>query len=241
MIAIIIYGPPGAGKGTQAQLLADKLNLIHFDTGRYIRDLIYNSKLKNDKIILQERKLNESGQLNTPSWVFKIISDKINEIDRLKKSVVLSGSPRTMIEAFGDKNKKGLPAGRQGLFEILEKNYGKKNIYIFVLNLSEKESVERNSRRLICSQCRLPVLAKVLKSQNFEIKNCLFCGGKLIKRFDDAKKEIIARRFKEYQNQTVPIVKELEKRKYKVIKINAASMPFQIHQKIISWLTPLEV
>ncbi|KKP85420.1 MAG: Adenylate kinase, partial [Candidatus Nomurabacteria bacterium GW2011_GWA1_35_8] len=69
-IAVILFGPPGSGKGTQAQLLADKLNLFHFDTGKYIRDILYNPKLKNNAAIKRERRLNESGQLNTSSWVF---------------------------------------------------------------------------------------------------------------------------------------------------------------------------
>src|SRR3972149_10089402 len=107
MIAIIIFGPPGSGKGTQAQLLAEKFNLVHFDSGNYLRQILYDPKNKKSKTIQMERKLNETGKINTPLWVLKIIADKIKKIEKLKKSVVFGGSPRSTFEAFGDKKHKG--------------------------------------------------------------------------------------------------------------------------------------
>ncbi|KKQ23316.1 MAG: Adenylate kinase [Candidatus Wolfebacteria bacterium GW2011_GWC1_37_10] len=201
-LAIIIFGPPGSGKGTQAQLLADKLDYVHFDTGRYIRELLYNPKFNKNKTIKKERQLNKSGKLNTTPWVLKIVDKKIDEINRLKKGIILSGSPRTILEAFGN-NK------NRGIMKVLEKDYGKKNIFIFVLNIPEKESIKRNSHRLICSVCRSPILGI----------------------FDD-KKEIVVQRMKEYRRQTYPIIKELKKRKFKIININAAAMPYKIYSQI---------
>ncbi|OGM91370.1 hypothetical protein A2999_02695 [Candidatus Wolfebacteria bacterium RIFCSPLOWO2_01_FULL_38_11] len=220
-LAIIIFGPPGSGKGTQAQLLADKLDYVHFDTGRYIRELLYNPKFNKNKTIKKERQLNKSGKLNTTPWVLKIVDKKIDEINRLKKGIILSGSPRTILEAFGN-NK------NRGIMKVLEKDYGKKNIFIFVLNIPEKESIKRNSHRLICSVCRSPILG-IIKRCN--IKICPFCGGKLESRFDD-KKEIVVQRMKEYRRQTYPIIKELKKRKFKIININAAAMPYKIYSQI---------
>lgn len=223
-IVIIIYGPPGAGKGTQARLLANKLDLIHFDSGRYLRELFYDSKNKKNKIIQKERKLNEAGKLCTPSWVLKVISKKVREIKGLLcKGVVLSGSPRTMFETFGDgKNK--------GLIKTLEETYGKKNIYILKINISEKETVERNTRRLVCSICGLSILGMYIDTWN--VKICPFCGGKLKHRFDDIEK-VIVNRIKEYRERTEPIVEELKKRKYKVFEISGGSMPYEIHEKIM--------
>lgn len=227
MIAIIIYGPPGSGKGTQSKLLADKLDLVHFDTGFYIREVLYNPKLKKDKIIQKEKLLNESGKLNTPSWVLKIITGKTKEIERLGKSIIFSGSPRTILEAFGDKE-------HRGLMDILKKFYGKKNIFIFVLKISPKESIKRNSKRLLCSVCRTPILSQAAGGR--QMLNCPFCGGKLESRFDD-KKEIILARLKEYREKTLPIQKELKKRGYKVININGEALPFKIHQRLNSFIT----
>ena len=226
MIAIIIFGPPGSGKGTQAQLLAEKFNLVHFDSGSYLRKILYDPKYKKNKAIQAERKLNEAGKINTPLWVLKIIADKIKKIEKLNESVVFSGSPRSTFEAFGDKKHKGL-------MKILEEFYGKKNIRIFILNISEKESIKRNSKRIVCSICRTPLLSQMsdVKCQMF--KDCPFCAGPLKSRFDD-KKEIIVERLKEYQQRTFPIIKELKRKKYKIININGYQFPYKIHQKIIA-------
>jgi len=230
MIAIIIYGPPGSGKGTQAQLLADKLGLVHFDTGKYIRGLIYDPKYKSNKIIQKERKLNEAGGLNTPSWVFKIVSDKVKEIKELfHRGVVLSGSPRTMFEAFGDDN-------NVGLVEKLGKIFGKKNIFIFKINISENETIKRNTHRLVCLACGTPILGKFIDMVKFKnIIICPFCGGVLRHRFDDTKK-IIANRLKGYKERTAPIFAELKKRKYKIIDINGRPLPSKVNQSILKWV-----
>lgn len=233
MLAIIIFGPPGSGKGTQAKLLSEKLNLIHFDSGSYLRQILYNPKYKKNKIVQAEKKLNEAGKINTPLWVLKIISDKIKKIEKINESVVFSGSPRSILEAFGDTEKipsqsYGTGKKHKGLMKILEEFYGKKNIRIFILNISEKESIKRNSKRIICSICRTPLLNQTLKT-------CPFCAGALKKRFDD-KKEIIIKRLEEYQQKTLPIIKKLKKEKYKIINIDGHQLPYKIHKKLIDFL-----
>ncbi len=225
-IAVILFGPPGSGKGTQAQLLADKLNLFHFDTGKYIRDILYNPKLKNNAAIKRERRLNESGQLNTSSWVFGIVSKKIKEIDKINKGIILSGSPRTIAEAFGRNS------DSNGLMDILEKDYGKKNIFIFILKITAEESIKRNSHRLICSICKTPVL-NMPRFRNIKISTCLFCGGKMNHRFDD-KKEVISERLKEYENQSQPIIREIKRRNFRIITINGLPLPYKIHRLIMA-------
>ncbi|MBI5401379.1 nucleoside monophosphate kinase, partial [Candidatus Wolfebacteria bacterium] len=221
----------------QAKLLADKSGLVHFDTGNYIREILYNPSFKKNKIIQKEKLLNEAGKLNTPSWVLKIIVEKVRKIEKLKEGVVFSGSPRTMFEAFGNgKNK--------GLIKILEEFYGKKNIFIFVLNISEKESIKRNSKRIVCSICRTPLLsqksevppqARLAKGDKCQMSDCPFCGGRLKSRFDD-KKEIIPERLKEYKLRTFPIIEELKRRKYKVLDIDGRPLPYKIHNKILSFI-----
>lgn len=225
-IAVILFGPPGSGKGTQAQLLADKLNLFHFDTGKYIRDILYNSEFKNDASIKKERNLNESGQLNTSSWVFEIVSKKIKEIDKINKGIVLSGSPRTVAEAFGK------DLNSSGLMNILEKDYGKKNIFVFILQIPAKESIKRNSHRMICSICRTPVL-NISIYKNINMSKCPFCGGKMNYRFDD-KEKIIVKRLKEYKTQTEQIINKLKEKRFKIIIVNGTPLPYKVHQLIMA-------
>lgn len=223
--AIILYGPPGSGKGTQAELLANKLDFVHFDTGRYLRDFLHNSKYKNDKIVQYERKLNDSGKLNSPEWVLKIVSDKAKKINKLSKGVIFSGSPRTVFEAFGDK-------AHKGLMSVLERIYSKDNIHVFYIDISEKETIKRNTHRLVCSICRMPVLYESLP-RNCSIKVCPFCGGKFVYRFDDVD-EVIKTRLNEYSDRTKPIIEKLKKGGYRVIKIDGRPMPYKIHLKIAS-------
>lgn len=217
--AFIIYGPPGSGKGTQAELLSKKLHLIHFDTGRYIEDLVHSKEAEKDEILRREKKLFDSGILCTPSWVLETVRNASNKIAQSDYGIVFSGSPRTIFEAFGD-------GANQGLMRALENLYGKKNIIVIKISVPDSESMKRNSRRLICSVCGLPILAKS------KIKICAFCGGKTRKRtLDDP--SIIKVRLKEYAERTFPIIDGLKKDKYQIIDINGMQEPYNVLGEIL--------
>lgn len=232
-IAVIFYGAPGSGKTTQAKLLADKLNIFHFDTGDFLRKIIYDPKLAKNKEIQKEKKLNEAGKLNVTSWVLGVVKKETERIANLNQSIVYSGSPRTMYESFGQNaelrgSERGITQKKEeGLFHFLETLYGKKNIKIFVVDIPEIESVKRNSHRLVCSVCKTPLL-------NPKLKDCPICGGKIEHRKDDSK-EVIINRLKEYHTETEPIFNELKKQKYNVVKINGIPAPYKVHQKIASY------
>lgn len=225
---VILYGPPGSGKGTQAKLLADKLGFFHFDTGSFLRELLHDQKFQKNKTIQKERRLNDGGKLNTPSFVLKIVSQRAAELFKLKQSIVFSGSPRTLYEAFGDKKTKGLMA-------LLSSYYSRSNIFIFALNIPENESILRNSNRSTCGVCQTTLLNQKLQDKHVKFKHCPFCGAKIVSRVDDNPK-IIKTRLLEYKTRTKPIFKGLKKRGYKIYKIDGTPMPYKIHQKIVSYL-----
>lgn len=234
-IVVILYGPPGAGKGTQAELLERNLNFVHFDSGSQLRALLYDPQNKGDKEIQRERKINEAGNLNTPAWVLKIVKQKTKKILALNQRIVFSGSPRTFLEAFGlSANLRGSKRGStrrvEGLLKFFVKEFGKKNIFIFILKITEKGSIFRNSNRVCCSICGATLLAK-----HKNIKTCPFCAGKIIKRKDDNKK-IITERLKEYRERTRPIFSEVKKQKYNVIEIDGTPPPYRIFKKIADYL-----
>jgi len=133
--AVIIYGPPGSGKGTQAELLAKKYNFVHFDTGKYIEATVHDPKLQKNAVIRRERKLFDAGKLNSPPWVLGLVKKAATRIARAGSSIVFSGSPRTLYEALGDKS-------RTGLFTILDKLYGKKNITILKLTVRPQSAAK---------------------------------------------------------------------------------------------------
>lgn len=217
--AVIIYGPPGAGKGTQADLLVRKFGFMHFDTGRYGEGLLYAPGALKDPILRRERKNFETGDLFTPSWVLKIISDATKKIACSGFSVVYSGSPRTLFEAFGDKKNKGL-------MYLLEKLYEKKNITVVKLEVHPEYSLKRNSERYVCSVCGLPRLAGVKTTR------CVFCAGLLRRRtLDDPR--VIKERLVEYAKRTFPVLSEMKKLGFQVKKINGEPLPYKVSENIV--------
>lgn len=222
--AIILYGPPGSGKGTQAELLVKKFNFIHFDTGRYLENL-FSFPLKenlNDPIFQKEKENFETGKLCTPSWVLKIVKKESEKIFKSGFNLIYSGSPRTLYEAFGDKKE-------EGLIHFLIKRFKKENIFIFFLKVKEKDSIIRNSHRRICSVCGLPFLKEA------RIKRCAFCGGELKERVLD-KKEVIKVRLVEFKNRTYPIIKKIKEMKLNFFEIDGQKMPYLVHQAILKKL-----
>ncbi len=233
--AIILYGPPGSGKGTTAALLARNYNFIHFDTGQYIEQLLYNPQYRRNKVIQEQRKLFETGKLCTPSWVLKIVSEAAKNIAAVGWSVVFSGSPRTVFEAFGDPEGKraSYGAGKKntGLMKILEKIYGRKNIFIFELKVSAQTSIKRNSNRVICGVCGQPSLFLYTG----KLPRCAVCAGPFKKRTLDNPKVIKARLI-EYQERTHPILKGLKKENYQVFQIDGEPAPYKVFEKIIPYI-----
>ena len=226
--AVIIYGPPGGGKGTQSELLVKKLGLINFDTGSYIESVVHDPKNQKSKEIQREREFFDNGTLNSPSWVLKVVKENVGRIADSGFGVVLSGSPRTMYEAFGEGE--GQVKGdkkTEGLLSLLQKKYGKENIVIFELVLPENNSVTRNSGRLLCSLCRLNVFG----AEYINAKHCPLCESPLFKRSLD-KPDVIKKRLQQYRDRTQPILKELRKRKIKIIKIDATPMPAKVFATI---------
>ncbi len=222
--AIILYGPPGGGKGTQSQLLVRKFDLISFDTGSHIEFIVHDPANKKSKEIQRERTLFDNGTLNTPSWVLKMVKDNVARIADSGFGVILSGSPRTMYEAFGDEK-------IEGLVSFLVEKYGRENVIFFELVLPETSSVSRNSSRLICSLCGNSVLGTFYKNA----KICPFCGSRLVKRTLD-KPEVIKRRLEQYRERTQPIFAELRRQGFKIIKIDATPMPAKVFERISSYI-----
>ncbi len=217
--AVIILGPPGAGKGTQARLAAQRWGFHDLDTGRLIERIVYDPKFGKSALVKRQRKNFESGKLCTPSWVLKITKEAIKRVHGTGSGLVMQGSPRTLFEAFGK-------SGNPGLFDVLVKLYGKKNIFIFEITIPSRESILRNSRRLVCSVCDMPLLRFYKNS-----KSCPFCGGRLLKRSLD-KPEIIKVRLKEYETRTEPIFKELKKRRFRIHRVNGRPLPGAVFKNI---------
>jgi len=164
---VLLYGPPGSGKTTQAELLADSTGLTYIDAGRFLESIVHDPHRQKSALIKRERKLFDGGKLMTTSFVAGEMKRRIRHLHGNRAGIILSGNPRSHEEALYE-----LP--------LLEKLYGKRNIHIFSLHVPLADAVARNSRRRVCTVCGRPLLAEYLPKG--PVTCCPVCGGKLYHR-----------------------------------------------------------
>ena len=220
-IAVVIYGPPGSGKGTQANLLALSNGLIHFDSGRFIEFLLKDPRRVGDPIIDRQRALFEKGELCETEWVMDVIGRQTKKIVAADFGIVLSGSPRTFFEAFGDDKTKGI-------LPLLQEDYGSENVHVIFLRVSDRVSIARNSHRRLCTVCGF----QLINDSNLVNPFCPFCGGSLYTRVFDNEAKIVIR-LEEFRKKTLPILAEIKKRGMNFYEVDGEQLPYLVHQEIV--------
>ena len=200
---IIFIAPPGAGKGTQAELVAHKFGFYHLESSKILEEKLADQENSSDPEIREAWRLYKRGELMTPLLVARLIAEEIRRFHGDGKSIIFSGSFRTLEEA-----QKETP--------IVEELYGKSNIKIFNITLSEQESIKRNSGRRICQLSRHPIPDF---PQYHDLTTCPQDGSPIIKRELD-KPEIIKERYRVYKAETEPVLDYLKENGYHVMTIN---------------------
>ncbi len=211
---VIFIGPPGSGKGTQADLLLEEMGFYHLESSKVIEEK-FKSAPANDEAIARERELWASGKLNSPEMVRELILERIREVATEGKSIVFSGSPRTLYEAEGE-------------MPVLEELYEPQHIHVLHLEIGEEESVRRNSKRRICAENRHPI--PNLPSYE-KLTKCPKDGSELITRALDTE-DTIRVRFKEYLARTAPVLKLLEDRGYAIVNIDGDTTIETVHSHV---------
>jgi adenylate kinase family enzyme len=193
--------------------------------------VVHSPEAAKDAVLRRERAFYDAGKLCTSSWVFKIVSQAVQRIARSGGSVVFSGSPRTMSEAFGPEYSEAGTASKRmgGTVGLLGALYGKENITVVRLNVREASSLKRNSRRFICSVCGLPVLA------SSSARQCSFCEAPVRRRRDDST-AVIKDRLRTFKLTTYPLLAVLKKHGYRVYEVNGEPAPYKVHAQIVKAL-----
>lgn len=197
---IIILGPQGSGKGTQAELLAKKYGLEHIDVGRFLREVAAMETGLGKEVyeIINVRK-----ELVPDHILEKILQLKLNDIDR-EQGVILDGMPRNLEQA--------------GFLEKIFQSFGKKIEKVFFLDVSEEESIKRISKRWICAKCKAQfIMGKDIRNAR---EKCAKCGGGLEQRIDDTP-EGIRKRLEVFRKETIPVL-DYYKEKGMLVKIDGA-------------------
>ncbi|HIY16374.1 MAG TPA: adenylate kinase [Candidatus Intestinimonas stercorigallinarum] len=176
---MILLGPPGAGKGTQAEILSRDLNIPTISTGNILRAAVK----AGTPIGLKAKSFMDAGKLVPDEVIIGIIQERLAEAD-CKNGFILDGVPRTIAQA-----------------EALEQ-HGITFDHVISLEISDEAIVKRMDGRRVCAHCGAPfhVESKPPKAAGV----CDLCGGELMER-DDDKPETVRARLEVYHQETEPL------------------------------------
>lgn len=181
---IVMLGAPGAGKGTQAQMISEKFNIPHISTGDIFR---YN--IKNGTELGKKAKgYMDAGQLVPDELTIEILLDRVAG-DDCKDGYILDGFPRTIPQA-------------QALTDVLSKN-GDQIEYAIDVEVPDDNIIKRMSGRRTCPECGASYHIQYIPPKKEGI--CDNCGAALVQR-DDDKPETVQNRLSVYHDQTQPLI-----------------------------------
>ena len=188
---LILLGAPGAGKGTQAEIISEKLNIPQISTGNILRAAVKNGT----ECGLQAKSYMDKGALVPDEVVIGILKDRIAE-DDCKNGYILDGFPRTIPQA-----------------EVLENalnELGDKIDFAVNVDVPDENIVRRMSGRRACLKCGATYHIEHIPPKQEGI--CDTCGSELVLR-DDDKPETVQNRLKVYHEQTQPLIDFYTERK----------------------------
>lgn len=176
---LIMFGPPGAGKGTQAEFLSKTFSIPNISTGAIIRNAIRN---KTPMGIAAEKFIDD-GLLVPDEVVIEIVKERIS-LDDCKDGYILDGFPRTLNQAIALKN----------MGEVID--------HVIDIEVSDVDLIKRLSGRRECKSCGAPYHVKYNPTKVQGV--CDKCGGVIVSR-DDDDPETVKKRLVVYHKQTEPL------------------------------------
>jgi adenylate kinase len=203
-----LFGPPGAGKGTQAEQIARTRSIPKISTGDILREAVQNGT----GIGQRAKALMSQGQLVSDDLMIGIIRERIDQHDA-GNGFVLDGFPRTVTQAVAlDK----MMSGRDPLV-------------IVEIAVPDAELLRRLSMRMVCEKCGHTVSARAASGPGAA---CELCGGKLVQRSDDLD-EVIRERLNVYVRQTQPLI-EFYQTRPTFRSVNGSQSPERVGADLMS-------
>jgi adenylate kinase len=182
---LVLLGPPGAGKGTQAKRLAERLALPHISTG----DILRRNVLDGTPLGKEAKGIMDKGGLVSDDLVASMLDQRFNNPD-IKKGFILDGYPRTLSQA---KTLDEILAGKGLLVDL-----------VVYLDTSDEVIIKRLTGRLVCSKCGANFHAVNMPPKASGL--CDHCGAKLYQRSDD-NEETVRKRLEVYKNEVASLIK----------------------------------
>lgn len=179
MLSIVIFGPPGSGKGTQADLLAKAYDLEHISTGNLLRREVELGTPLGKRV----GDILAAGELVPDEIVNELVLNKIKLLYKSGRGFVLDGYPRNLSQAK--------------TLAVVKLNFA------FLIQVSDEEVIDRISNRVVCNNCGMTYNLKTNPPKQADL--CDKCGSVLMRR-DDEDKEVIKNRLKIYHKQIDPLL-----------------------------------
>lgn len=192
---LVLFGKPGAGKGTQAPLLAKALDVPTLATG----DVLRAAKRAGTRLGLEAKAYMDRGDLVPDSVILGIIGEELGQ-PQYARGVILDGAVRTVPQA-------------EGLNKTLQ-SLGRAVDAVLALDIDNEEIVRRLSDRTVCENCQTPYTGRAVGSV------CDKCGGVLVRRKDDDP-DAIRTRLRVYDEETAPVLDWYKRNGDKVAVIDA--------------------
>jgi len=202
---IILFGSPGSGKGTQAVMLGNELNIRKISLGDILREEVK----RESSLGLEVKNYMERGVLVPDGLVSRVIEENVNN-----KDFILDGYPRNTHQA-------------EKLDEILSKKGKAIDVFIY-LDIDKQTIIDRLSKRRVCRNCGANYHLETMPSKEKGV--CDACSGSLIQRKDDSP-EVINKRWEVFMEETQKIL-DFYNDKKKLIKIDGRGNKTDIFQRI---------